>query len=162
MTSNLQVIRDRKIQIHAYDVRFFGTEWERILSCMSVHVQLVMRTRNRESNPKQPCKTAMLYSNGTRHLDILGPFPTSESGNKYVLVMVDQFTKWTELKALPNQTAELVANATVTEFICRAVPIKYSQTREVILMDPFSNPCVIFLKWPNAEQHRIALVRMDK
>ena len=52
------------------------------------------------------------------HLDILGPIPTSESGNKYVLVMADQFTKWIELKALPNQMAEPVANATVTECIC--------------------------------------------
>ncbi|CAG2204197.1 unnamed protein product [Mytilus edulis] len=28
------------------------------------------------------------------HLDILGPFNTSNSGNNYVLMMVDQFTKW--------------------------------------------------------------------
>ena len=28
------------------------------------------------------------------HLDILGPFTTSSIGNKYVLVMIDQFTKW--------------------------------------------------------------------
>ena len=47
-------------------------------------------------------------------------------------------------------------------FVVWAVPINYSQTREVILMDHFFNPCVIFLKWPNAEQHHIALVRMDK
>ena len=53
------------------------------------------------------------------HLDILGPFPISESGNKHVLVMVDQNTKWIELKALPNQKTELVANATVTSFISR-------------------------------------------
>ena len=33
--------------------------------------------------------------------------------------MVDQFTKWIELKALPNQTVELVTNATIIEFICR-------------------------------------------
>ena len=27
------------------------------------------------------------------HMDILGPFPPSESGNHYVLLMIDQFYK---------------------------------------------------------------------
>ncbi|CAG2185028.1 unnamed protein product [Mytilus edulis] len=40
------------------------------------------------------------------HLDILGPFNTSNSGNNYVLMMVDQFTKWVEMAALPEQTAK--------------------------------------------------------
>jgi hypothetical protein len=47
------------------------------------------------------------------HLDILGPLPTSRKGNSYVLLMVDQFTKWVEAVALPDQTAESVARAAV-------------------------------------------------
>jgi hypothetical protein len=31
------------------------------------------------------------------HLDILGPFNTSEDGNRYALMMIDQFTKWVEM-----------------------------------------------------------------
>lgn len=81
-------------------------------------------TCNKNKKPRVKPKAAMQnYHAGIPmeriHLDILGPFPLSESGNKYVLVMVDQFTKWIELKALPNQTAEIVANVTVTEFISR-------------------------------------------
>ena len=53
------------------------------------------------------------------HIDILGPFIESASHNKYVLVMVDQYTKWVELAALPEQTAETVAHALVTQFLCR-------------------------------------------
>ena len=46
------------------------------------------------------------------HLDILGPIiPRSKSGFAYILVMVDQFTKWVELAALPAQNAELTATA---------------------------------------------------
>ena len=30
------------------------------------------------------------------HLDFLGPLPKLPRGNEYVLVMVDQFTKWVE------------------------------------------------------------------
>ena len=52
------------------------------------------------------------------HLDILGPInPRSRSGSSYVLVMVDQFTKWVELAALPAQNAELTAKAFLKHFV---------------------------------------------
>ena len=51
------------------------------------------------------------------HIDILGPFTPSRSGNIYVLVMVDQFTKWVELAALPAQNAELTTKAFLDHFI---------------------------------------------
>ena len=34
------------------------------------------------------------------HVDILGPFTTSHSGNEYILMMCDQFTKWLECAAI--------------------------------------------------------------
>ena len=52
------------------------------------------------------------------HLDILGPInPKSKSGCAYVLVMVDQFSKWVELAALPAQIAELTAEAFLKHFV---------------------------------------------
>ena len=57
------------------------------------------------------------------HLDILGPLDETVSGNRYILVMVDQFTKWVELEALPEQTAELTAKAAVNRFFtCLGCP----------------------------------------
>ena len=53
------------------------------------------------------------------HIDILGPLTESAQHNKYILVIVDQFTKWIELKALPDQTAETVARTFIEEFVCR-------------------------------------------
>ena len=50
------------------------------------------------------------------HLDILGPFQTSRAGNKYLLVMVDQFTKWIEIEPLPEQSSERIAKASVDRF----------------------------------------------
>ena len=43
-------------------------------------------------------------------MDILGPLPETARGNKYVLVVIDYFTKWTEAFALPNHTAITIAN----------------------------------------------------
>ena len=51
--------------------------------------------------------------------DILGPFPISERGNRYVLVVMDCFSKWVEAYAIPDFTAETVAHKIVNEFISR-------------------------------------------
>ena len=53
------------------------------------------------------------------HLDILVPFVSSLRGNQYVLVLVDQFTKWVECYPLPVQNAETIARAVVDGFISR-------------------------------------------
>ncbi|KYB25917.1 hypothetical protein TcasGA2_TC034104 [Tribolium castaneum] len=40
------------------------------------------------------------------HIDHLGPFPSSKTGNKYVCAIIDGFSKYTVLKALPDVGAE--------------------------------------------------------
>ena len=57
-------------------------------------------------------------------LDIMGPLPRSNRGNKYLLVLSDYFTKWVEAYPMPNQEALTVARKVVEEFVCRfGVPI---------------------------------------
>jgi len=52
-------------------------------------------------------------------IDILGPLPVTSRNNRYVMVVTDAFSKWTEAFALPDQTAETCTNCLVQEMICR-------------------------------------------
>ena len=47
-------------------------------------------------------------------MDFSGPWPVSEKGNLYILVLQDYFTKWLELWPLPDRKATTVANCLVS------------------------------------------------
>ena len=52
-------------------------------------------------------------------MDILGLLLLNPRGNKFILVVADYFTKWTESYPILNQEASTVAEKLVGEFICR-------------------------------------------
>ena len=52
-------------------------------------------------------------------VDIAGPLPITKSGNRYICVTMDYFTKWPEAIAVPNQEAETIARALVDNFFSR-------------------------------------------
>ena len=52
-------------------------------------------------------------------VDFLGPFPETESGNRYVMVAMDYFTKWPEAYAVPDQSAQTTASRLLGDFFCR-------------------------------------------
>ena len=53
------------------------------------------------STPKHPWSTIMV--------DLLGPYPQTLKGSKYIMVAICQLTGYTVLKAIPNKTAPVVA-----------------------------------------------------
>ncbi|XP_036143377.1 protein NYNRIN-like [Monomorium pharaonis] len=58
-------------------------------------------------------------------VDILGPLPTSSSENKYLLVVVDCFSKWPEAVPLKNKRANTVARSLVDQVFSRhGIPLE--------------------------------------
>ncbi|MCG8096512.1 MAG: DDE-type integrase/transposase/recombinase [Candidatus Thiodiazotropha endolucinida] len=52
-------------------------------------------------------------------IDIFGPLPISENGNEYIIVLGEYFSKWVEAWAVPNHTAQTVADKLVCEFFTK-------------------------------------------
>jgi transposase InsO family protein len=58
-------------------------------------------------------------------IDVAGPFPETDQGNKYILVVMDYFSKWPEVFALPNQEAATISQTLVNEVFSRfGVPLE--------------------------------------
>lgn len=58
-------------------------------------------------------------------MDILGPLPKTLSGNQYLLVVVDCFTKWVEAFPLKNIRAKAITEVFVSEVVARhGVPLE--------------------------------------
>ncbi|KRX22547.1 Retrovirus-related Pol polyprotein from transposon, partial [Trichinella nelsoni] len=52
-------------------------------------------------------------------MDLVGPLEETQSGNRYILVVCDYFSKWPEAFPLPNAEARTVATALVNGVFCR-------------------------------------------
>ena len=52
-------------------------------------------------------------------IDTCGPFPVSDAGNKYVCTIVDHFSGWPEAYAIPDKSANTIAQLLLSEFIPR-------------------------------------------
>jgi len=52
-------------------------------------------------------------------IDHIGPFPMTNGGNKYILVIVDRFTRYTEAIPCTDETAVTTAQIFIDHIICR-------------------------------------------
>ena len=67
--------------------------------------------------PLHPIKAG--FPNEVVAMDIMGPMPQTSRRNRYILVLVDYFTKWCEAVPLSEVDATTVANAVLSHWICR-------------------------------------------
>lgn len=58
-------------------------------------------------------------------VNILGPLLTTHSGNRYLLVVIDCFTKWPEAIPLKNKRASTIGKALVDQVFSRhGIPLE--------------------------------------
>ena len=93
------------------------------------------QTNKLTSNPKIPMKITTTSSKPFEkvYLDIVGPLPLSHLHNKYILTFQDDLTKFSCGIPVQNAEAKTIAEAFVTEIICKhGIP-------ETLLTDQGSN-----------------------
>uniref|UniRef100_H3AH72 Gypsy retrotransposon integrase-like protein 1 n=1 Tax=Latimeria chalumnae TaxID=7897 RepID=H3AH72_LATCH len=77
--------------------------------------------------------------------DILGPLPTTDTGNCYLLIAMDYFSKWPEAYPLKNQETITVAEALVNQFFTKlGVPAELHIKATIFESEVFRNMCRLF------------------
>lgn len=76
----------------------------------------------KEKKPiKQYQKQMKKYVDGalveTIEIDIIDPLSQTEKRNRYISIIADYFTKWTEAEPFPDQEAATVASSLIDRFI---------------------------------------------
>jgi transposase InsO family protein len=79
------------------------------------------QVRKKDEKPKALLKPLPVTSLPNQRIlaDLFGPLKTSEWGKKFILVITDAFTKYTELVAMENKEADVIANHIFNTWICR-------------------------------------------
>ena len=96
-----------------YEVSLDVKQW--VLQC-----DTCAAVKKPRKNPKAPMGSMRVGSPLDRvGIDILGPLPLTQRGNKYILVATDYFTKWVEAFPVPDQTAVTCADVLLNEFFSR-------------------------------------------
>ena len=77
-------------------------------------------------------------------LDLSGPYPTSLSGNKYIIAFVDWNSGWPEAFAVPDKTVDTVADLIIEQIyprfgypITETSPYSFGNFRKLSLYNCF-------------------------
>lgn len=98
--------------------------WPRLSASVHRYVQGCRECQRRKTPPVKPA--GLLHPIAPPRtpfdlvgMDLLGPFPLSSTGNKWIIVATDYLTRYAETKALPRGTASEVAKFFVHHIILR-------------------------------------------
>ncbi len=83
------------------------------------HCQMVKRTGSMRSEDEELKSRAVCDLFYRVAMDTTGPLPETKSGNKYILVAVDHYSKWCEARAVADHGARTAAKFLEDDLICR-------------------------------------------
>jgi len=79
--------------------------------------KVMLHERTHLNTGEDFCRTSRLAFLDGNHC--YGPFPTSSTGNKDILVASNYFTRWVEAYGISNQEATTVAKTLIENMFCR-------------------------------------------
>ena len=104
----------------AIQARYYWPQWRTDVKRTVSQCIPCNQRKGPQQRARMPCKKYIPGEPWQRiAIDMLGPLPLTERGNRYVLVCSDYFTKWIECIAVPNQEAVTVAEALVRDVFSR-------------------------------------------
>ena len=100
--------------------RFFWPGYERDIREEVEKCEACQRRNNPVPQPRAPLGTINSnYPFQKISWDVMGPLPTTLKGSKYILVITDLFTKWTEAFPLITTDSNALATVLIHEIVCR-------------------------------------------
>jgi hypothetical protein len=95
------------------------------LVCTCKNCQLVKRIRSVRSGSIELKGIPIWDQIFKVAFDTIGLLPETKHGNRYVLVAIDHYSKWFEVKAIMDHDAETIASFLENEVMCRFGVLKY-------------------------------------
>jgi transposase InsO family protein len=108
--------------VETIKLRYF---WKGLDNDVKEHVDKCINCKLRKTYQRRPKVPIMKYNAVSKpldrvHIDLTGPLPPTQNGNRYILVIKDYLTKYVWLIPLASKTAMEVAESFVTRFVCQA------------------------------------------
>ena len=98
--------------------KYYGLKCTRSYTNISTRVSCQQRNLKKVRPPQQETD-APPFPFAKLGLDISGPYPTTLSGNKYIISFVDWYSGWPEAFPVPDKSTETVAHLIIDEIIPR-------------------------------------------
>jgi transposase InsO family protein len=108
--------------IHLYDQLRERVWWPRMLSSVIDYVRACKVCQTAKSDRMKYLPRPMSIPEGPwTHIaiDHIGPFPMTNGGHKYILIVVDRFTRYAEGFACTDESAYTTATLIIDKIICR-------------------------------------------
>ncbi len=121
MHEDLGHSREERIQVEVCRRYFWRNRTQDVKVVVRVcqHCQMVKRTGSIRSEDEELKSIPICDLFYKVAMDTVGPLPKTKSGNKYILVAIDHYSKWCEARVVADHGAKTTAKFLKDDVICR-------------------------------------------